>query len=313
MTTKTKTKGIAVAGELPDELLLGYLTIFTVPDQPVTASKLTRVWAANGLDMGLIPRQRQPVNTFENACRSVETRRRTNDQQVEVKVDRVMEDRDESVYQITRMVRDTVGQVIEHPKAMRVTFDKIDQSITVDELEHDAYKALGGLEEAIRERYDQLADKVPGQKIRAAVRAYMKQMGATNVRRKAGGVYFVAKAHKPTLDGLADALETLFGGEADLHTIAYANGDGEREMLEKHYKLTAGDALDEQIGRIATRLKKGGQVRMDMVTNVIQERRLLGQQAKQMTEILGDEQALIREKLGMLDEQIEKLMDMAAT
>jgi hypothetical protein len=299
MSTKTKTKGIAVAGELPDELLLGYLTIFTVPDRPVPASKLTRTWAGNGLNMDLIPKVRQPVNTFEVACRSVETRRRTADKQVEVKVDRVMEDSDESVYQITHMVRDTVGQVIDHPKAMRVRFDKHTELIEVDKLEQAAYRALKGLEEAIREKYDELTDKVPGNKVRYAVRDYLKLMGATNVRRKAGGVYFVSKQHKPVLDGIAEALEKLYGGDADLHTIAYANGEGERDMLEKHYKLTAGSALDEQ-------------VRMDMVTNVIQERRLLGSQAKQMIAVLGEETDLVKEKMGILDEQIEKLMDMAA-
>lgn len=301
-------------GNITIEQVLGWLAMFTVPDEPVTASRLLRTWAGNDLDTTLMPEARVPVNVFQVACRSVESRRRENGS-AEVKVDEVYEDPDSCVYQVTRMVRDREHGMIEFEKSMRVKFDKHTAVISVDPLDKDAYKHLAGLEATIRERFDKLSNKVPGAKVRAAVRRYMGLLGGTNVRKKSGGVYFVPKgpakhelASKKTLDTIASVLTDLYGGDAELWMIPLAADAGEKEMVEKHFDLNMDEQVEEQIGKIAAVLQRDSYVRKDLQRNVIENRRRLGELHARYKDLLGTALTDTHDKLGILDEQIEALL-----
>jgi hypothetical protein len=305
--------------KLDKDLVAGVITMSTIPDREVDGAKLNQLWAAEGLDQKLIPDVRKPVNVFEQACRSVETRRAaTNNanQQAEVKVDRVVNDGTHCVYQVTRLVRDLTNQVIDHPKAMRIVFDKAaaetltasSDVIDIQPLDPTTYGALKGLADAVVDYYDSNLATVPGQKIRNAVRDYMKILGAENLRRKSGGVYFVPTSGIDTLECISRVLEQLYGGDADLHIIAQPKTKAVMKMVAKHHVLNVQADADEMISEIVTRLKQGGKVRKDKMTNIMQARRELGQRRKQYVQILGTEHKLIQEKLSILDDEIERLM-----
>src|SRR5688572_33248846 len=100
-------KGVIAVGS-DGAHVMGYYAMSTVPDRFVPTSKLARAWASNALPMELVPQDRKAVDTFKNACRSVEDRRggAAPNRVTEVKVDQVEETYSECVYQITRMVRD---------------------------------------------------------------------------------------------------------------------------------------------------------------------------------------------------------------
>jgi hypothetical protein len=108
------------------EHILGFYALFTVPDQPVSASKLARLWAAEGLPAGVVPNERKAVHAFQYACRSIESRRTIGVEQSEeqISVDEIYTNPEKSEYQVTRVVRDRANRVIDHPKTMRITFDQ---------------------------------------------------------------------------------------------------------------------------------------------------------------------------------------------
>src|SRR4051812_13215174 len=218
---------------LDRDSILGFISLFTVPDNPVPGAKLNRLWTAEGLDAALIPDARKAADVFAQACRQVETRKAgTNPaHRTEVKVDEVSNGPDERVYQITRMVRDQTNQVIDHPKAMTLALDKpaadggADAANCIKVIPRDpaTFGALKGLADSVVAYYDKNLTTVPGQKIRNAVRDYMKILGAENLRRKSGGVYFVPVSGADTLESLERVLDKLYEGAADLHFIPQPN------------------------------------------------------------------------------------------
>jgi hypothetical protein len=139
----------------------------------------------------------------------------------------------------------------------------------------------------------------------------MKILGAENLRRKSGGVYFVPMSGADTLEALARVLEKLYGNEADLHTIPQPNTKAVAGMLSKHHAMNVVKECDEMISRISERLKSGTKVRRDLLTNLMQQRRELGARRKQYVGILGTEQKELAGHFETLDESIERLMEAA--
>lgn len=302
---------VTPGGAVKQSMIAGYVTMFTVPDDAVSATKLTRTFAALDLDTDLLPPTRRSADVFKSACREVEAKGNGSHKRAEVVVDELMETGTEVVYQVTRRIRDRENRVIDHPKAMRVSFKKDDESMVFEPLEPSHYKALSGLEDAIREWYDKNATKVPGYKIRSVLRSYMEILGATNLRRKAGGVYFVPARGKDTLDSLSEALDKLYGAASDLHTIPLVNDEGAREMIQKHFTINATGQIDDLMAKInealhGTRERK---IRADFLGNVIEKRRAIAKLKNDYAGLLESELTELASKIEDLDNQVEALTD----
>lgn len=301
---------VTPGGEITKDMILGFYALFYIPDQPVSAAKLRKLWLAEGLDENLVPRNRRAVNAFQVACRSVETRRHSvgSNAEAEIKVDEVTETNEVCVYQITRMVRDRDERVIEHPKAMRVTFSKDTETIKFEKLDRAAAQALGTIQDDITEHFEKNAKKLPGSKVRAAIRAILDQMGATNVRKKSGGVYFCPKEGHATLESLQSVLSGLYDDVAELHLIACANAEGERAMIAKHFTVNVKDELNELMADVATRLREGTGIRADRLKNIVNRRREIEGHAARYRALLDDNLGDVDEAGRLLDEQIEELV-----
>lgn len=316
----------ATEGELDERHFLGRVATFTHPEEYKPGGKVVRAWAKAGLDMDDAPKVRNEVHVFQSACRGVETRRRTKTASVEVKVDEVLNDGQECVYQVTRMVRDTAEKLIEHPKAMRVTFSKATNEITVDELAD--YQALRGLEERIREEFDKHGKSIHSQKIRNAIRDVLLKIGAQNLRRKAGGLYFVpqqfrtldddgqpvVRETKPVLDGLAEFLHELYGDEGDFYTIPLVNDEGQRTMVRKHFAVNANVKARELLEDALQRVRQGRgdrKVRQEFLNRLYNERRKLGGAVEQFDSLVGLERNEIEANLRDLDQALADLQDLA--
>jgi hypothetical protein len=307
--SNVKAVGKAHAGSIP---LLGNIAMFTLPDEPQSGTKLVRAWSAHGLPLDFLPDKRTGTDVFRSAARSVETRRHTGQtKRVEVKVDEVLHNAKECVYQITHLVRDEANAIIEHPKAMTLAFDKALGDFTVRELED--YDTLRGLEDAIRTHFKANTKTVPPKAIRGAVRELLLSIGAQNLRRKSGGVYFVPVDYLPTdqghsrkrqptepiLDGLTEALTELFGERADFYTIPLVNDEGAREMVEKI------------VNRV--RAGKGRTVRADLVANLWNDRRRIAGAIDEFTTLVDVERSSLDANLRDIDNAIAELQELAET
>lgn len=307
------TVALTPGGAITKDMILGYYALFSVPDTPVSAATLKRLWNAEGLTSGLVPKTRRAVNAFQVACRSVETRRHGSNggsqKGTEVKVDEVLENDQECVYQITHMIREKNEKVIEHPKAMRVTFTKSNERIDFDRLTRTGPSDLRHLEQAIRNHYEENANKVPGAKIRAAVRGLLDEMHATAVRRKSGGVYFCPPEGKETLDSLGAVLDGLYKHEAEMHLIPCANDEGQRKMVERHLTVNVSEELNTLMAECTTRLRSGNGARSDRMNNIVNRRNELKALAEKYRTILDSNLATVDEQMDILDEQVTRLSE----
>lgn len=304
---------------------LGKLAMFTLPQESRSGTDLVRSWSAHGLDLDVLPDKRDGVHVFQSACRSVETRRGTKG--VEVKVDEVVNNARECVYQITRLERDETSLVIEHRKSMTLAYEKGGQhAIVVRELED--YDALKGLEDSIRSHFKANTKTIPHKAIRGAVRDTLLSLGAQNLRRKSGGVYFVPaqylpptnggasrkkKATQPVLDGLAGVLADLYGDRADFYTIPLVDDDGAREMVRKHFTLNVVAQSEELVQKVVNRVRagKGRTVRQDLVANLWNERRKIAGAIDEFTALVDLERNDLDANLRDIDAAIAELQELA--
>lgn len=311
---------VTPGGNITMDHIMGFYTLFSLPNEPVSASKLNRLWAAEGLPPDLIPNSRAAKNNFQQAVRSIENRSRKTDadkKRTEIEVDPVMEDANRCIYQVTKLKRDERNEVIDHPKAMRVTFDKNTEIITwesLDRLEDMDESDLQGLFDLIQNHYDRNAKKVPGSRVRAAIRKLIKEVGGTSIIRKkggSGGIYFVPKDGRDYLDSAQTVLDGLYGEDAELHLIFAASADGERELVERHFTTNVSSEVDELMAEVTEALKggeKGRRMRSDRVGNILAQRKMLGQHREKYADLLDSSLEVIGDKLDLLDQQLERLV-----
>jgi uncharacterized protein DUF6744 len=307
--TPRNVVAVTPGGQITMDMILGFVALSQVPNTPQSAAKLRRLWLAEGLDESLVPKQRKPVNSFQAACRSVETRRTESLKVHEVKVDEVLENEAECVYQVTRMVRDKDHKLIDHPKGMRLTFNKRTGTIETDPLDKATFKELEGLDAAIREEFERNSSKVPGSKLRRAIRATLRDHHATLIQNK--GVFFVPKAGKPALDSIQNVLRGLYGddGPAELYVIPCANDEGEKEMVAKHFTANVADQIDKLLAEITMRLRSDDSVlRKDRRESMVGERRRIKEGTERYRNMLDDKLLVLAEKERLLDNGLEKLL-----
>lgn len=314
--TKKLPKGaVAVTGSTEGLPILGNLVTYTLKDEAIPGTRLVRVAGKHGLDVDLLPEKRTGADVFASACRSVESRRR-NGVEIEVKVDQVLHNSAEIVYQITRMVRDRQERVIEHPTAMTLAYEKATEDINVVELED--YGELRELEDAIRKHYTANTKNVPSSKVRNFVRDVIRTLGGQNLRRKAGGLYFVPhefRGHESatTLDGLKGFVEELYGDDGDFYTIPLVGDEGAREMVRKHFVINIREEARATMERAVQRVRagKGRGVRADFVANLWNERRRLAGALDEFDELVNVERSSVDEDLRDLDNALQELQDLA--
>jgi hypothetical protein len=296
-------------GNITEEMILGYIALVSIPNAPVSTAKLRRAWLMHGQDEKMVPKDRRAADVFAQACRSVESRRTHSERTTEIKVDRVLQSEEESVYQVTQMLRDKDLKLIEHPKAMRLTYTARDGKIKDEPLDdRKLYKELQQLADEIRKHFDQNASKVPGAKVRNAIRETLMAEHATRVQNK--GVYFVPKLARRTLDDLQGVLRDVYGdaGHAELAVLPLAADKPEKEMVKRHFEDSVTEDIDALLAEISQRLKSEQPLRGDRQANLVADRKRLNDGIDRYRDMLDDRLLLLGEKMTLLDDGLEQLL-----
>lgn len=306
---------VTPGGDLTLDHILGWYAVSSIPDAGVSASKLRRAWIQAGMEPNLVPKNRKAVHAFQVACRSVETRRSDTStsngrlKQVEVRVDEVLENQDECVYQITHLVRDKDNKIIEHPKAMRVIFSKQDQQIrweALDQLvlDHESLNALG---QRIQAHFDENSDKVPGAKVRDAIRRTLESLNGTSIAK--GKLWFIPKAARNSLDELQEALATVYSpGEYEFETIPVASSEGQKKLVERHFAMNVTDECNRLLADISDRIKNDKSIRADRLKNLVDRRREITKQVEKYRDLLDLSLGQVDEQVLLLNEGLENLI-----
>jgi hypothetical protein len=320
MPTTPSIGGLIAVSEDSGIKALGYLTWFSVPDESIGLRKLKSQLAVQGLPPTLAPKDTKAIHTFKRAMREQEGRRRQGDIITDTAVAQVTETAWECVYQIARVKRDLEDQVVDYPKALRVTFVKADEEIK--------FKPLGEVPRAdalemmsdIQDFYDKNNTKVTGARVRGIVRNYLRSepdeqrtidgLGGENLRGKAGGIYFIPAEHVEQLKALSSMLEELYPGRAYLHAVPMADGASQREIIRRHHIANTRQEIMEAIGEAKSLLSADREraLRSDVVANKWAQFRQIQRRAARYNELLKDEQDEITDAATILNKQLDRLL-----
>lgn len=319
-TTPQSLKGLVAVGKTT-KATLGYLTWFSIPDEPVGVRKLKQVLMVNGLPPSLAPKDQKAINTFKRALREQEGKFKVEGGMTrENDVRMVVETSEDCVYQVSSVVRDYDERVIEHPKALRVVFSKITEDLNFNPLNEVSRTEVLHLMEAIQDFYDKNSSKVTGARVRGIVRNYLKSepdeqrniegLGGENLRGKSGGIYFVAARHADQLQALGDALAELYSGRGYLHAVPMADGATEREIVRRHHVANTRQEMVEAIAETKKLLSADRQraARSDVVANQWAAFRALQRRSAAYSALLSDEQEEITQMGEILKKQLDKLV-----
>lgn len=315
----------ATADANPDSVL-GYIVWFSVPDEDIRLSRLKREWLVAGLDATPLPRDQKAVNAFKRAVRSLEgiTRNEQDKTITQTDVRELVENAKEVHYQVSRVVRDLKGMVVNYPKAVRIWFKKEDDTTEFKPLGDVDFSEVQTIMDGFHAAFDSASKTVTGAKVRTLVRQYLRNdrdeqdnlvgLSAENLRGKAGGVYFVLAKHSDELDRLSAMLWTLYKpeGRAYLYKVPLADGSTERELIRRHYVMNALDDSREVVTDVAELLRGGRQ--REVRSNVVkfQWRRLERARARaaEYAAALGEEQAEVNNALDNMQKQLRKLVQL---
>lgn len=300
---------------------LGHIIWFSVPDEGVSLNRLKKRWGLAGLELGVLPKDPKAVDAFKRAVREQEGRKVHGDRTVETDVRDVLENAEDVIYQVSRVVRDAQERLVEYPKALRVWYSKVTADIQGKKLgDTPTREALDMLNE-IQEAFEKNGKQITGAKVRSLVRSYIKEdtdeqagtigLSGENLRGKAGGVYFVLDKFTPDLEKLAEFLEELYTpkGRAYMHMVPLADGASERELIRRHHVTNCMDEMQEAIGEVRELLREDRErgVRSNVAAHHWSKLQRFRRRAAAYNEALHEEQEELNTHLELLNRQLRKL------
>ena len=257
----------ALAGldDLPADALLGRIVLFTITDEPVSLTDLTKWFADAGLNPAHLPPPNKALDAFKKATSDTKNSYpMTKERSAQVMCRDVTQTPDFVRKQITREIRDVRNKRLSYVDAITCTFyrptDASDQGTARINIQTNPQFLETGEAEPIKEiaqeiyaRYRRYYDFLDGMKLRATVRNYLKKLNCIEIK---GGVYFVHSSKDEELAALASVV-SRFGGGCHMNTIPIVDLQREREFIGQVYEREASEALN-QITREAQELLSPG-------------------------------------------------------
>jgi hypothetical protein len=321
MATKTALpalKDLMAVGETGGQLkAAGFLTWFSVPDEPVALRSLKKQLTLHGLPPTLAPKDTKAVNTFKRAMAAQDGKHRENGHYRENVVKMVTETPENVVYQVSSTVRNLEEQVIEYPKGMRVIFTKRDEEIHFNVLGGIPRSDLLPIIDAIEAFYEGNMSKITGAKVRTVVRNYLRStpdeergvegLNGENLRGRAGGIYFVPARYRDSLEAMAEMLEELYHGKAYLHMVPLADTASSREIIRRHHTANALEELKEAIKEVSalTGADRERSARSDAIANKFAQYHAIQRRVAEYAGILDED----IEEAAILSESLKKKLD----
>lgn len=300
---------------LDPTLVAGVLANTRIPDQPIDGNHLAQELTARGLNGAVVPKTRNELFDFQNACRSVATKRGKNfTGGVRVEVGEVKSDATECVYQITHATVDKQNRVIDHAKEMRVVYSKSlavngNDPIYVEIIDPTNTQTMNLIEQRVRAHFAAHKGKQPGAKVRAIVRDIFRSMDGTRWS-SSNSVWFVPTEHAQKLGALQGALRSVYPADAGLEfdTIPLPNIAGVTDIVQDKVAINARSDAEKLLQEIGERLAKSGPVKQETFVRTAEDRRRISDYVDRMSARLGEEVSLAEETMKLLDAQLMEMM-----
>ena len=241
-------------GDLPEDVLLGRIVLFTISDVPVRVADI-RTWFEDlGLDMSLVPSPNKEIDAFKRATNDTKTSYAMTKSRTANLIRREVASNTEFIeHQITREIRDPQNKKLGYTEAIKCRFYRASDPKTGGaRVTFKVITAEGGLEPgelplvqaAARDlytRYREYVEHLSDQKLRGTVRNYLKHLNAIEIK---GGVYFVHSSRDEELAKLQSLVSRL-GGGCHMNMIPIVDLERERAFITHIFEREASEALQE--------------------------------------------------------------------
>lgn len=258
MNSSTISAYTSMAANLPDEVFLGQIVLFTIVEGDVNLTQLRDELVARNLRAELLKSKLRPIDAFKKASNEIAVKfEQTPSQRNSLLVRPVGQDRHEShrhvVYE-RAIYKSGQPRRVEHETIWKLMYDRGEQGtngIFVEQqyipglpLEPGEQKwiddVIGPNGANLKARFEHYCTHLNSHGLRTFVRDYLTVLGAINVKGSGGGgLYFVQQKHAAELRDLAD-LVLMFGSY--MHTIPLLDIVDQRDMLAEAF---VADTLDE--------------------------------------------------------------------
>lgn len=239
--------------DLPADALLGRIVLFTITDEPVSLTDLTKWFDDAGLDKNYLPPANKALDAFKKATSDTkDSYTMTKGRTAQLLCRDVTQTPDYVRRQITREIRDSKNKRLSYVDAITATFyrptdpgnqntARIKITVNTDVLEASEVDTVKHVAQAVYSRYTRYYDYLDGMKLRATVRNYLKKLNCIEIK---GGVYFVHASRDVELNALADVVHR-FGGGCHMNMIPMVDLKKDREFMARMFEREASQALNE--------------------------------------------------------------------
>lgn len=250
--------------DLPADVLLGRLVLFTISDEAVTLPQMEQWFTELGLDKKFLPHANRAHDAFKKATTDAKDTYPMSKGRAGHLLCREVTTTSEYVRrQITREIKDGRNKRLSYDQAIECTFYRAtngDQStarLTIKPnlaiLEGAEVSPVQAAAQAIYERYQHNIVHMDGMKLRACVRDYLGHLNALQVK---GGVYFVHATRDAELASLA-ALVAKFGGECQMNMIPMVDLERQRKFITTIFEREASQSLSDLTREVRAVLASG--------------------------------------------------------
>lgn len=286
-----------------------FLTTTKVPDAPVDLEQFRSLMQENGLSAELVPSAPSDIRTFQRVCGSLQTKRGGKDQRgTYVDSVRIVSDKDETVYMVTKGVKHPDRRDLEHVNAMRIVFDKAIAATGSDPISFEVISGsdaaqLRDIEQRVRLEYQLIRGKLPGSKVRAIYREEFRRMHATRWSKTAS-VWFVPAEAGGRLDGMERVLRALYSDACEFDTLEVIRDTMQLgKKVADHADNEAAEVVKEMADLIAA-----PKVRKESKQRVLERRQQLIDYRDRMKAELEGEVSSIEVALRLVDRNVLALM-----
>jgi hypothetical protein len=248
--------------ELPEDMLLGRLVMFTISETGVLRSDMERWFDELGMNTRFLPAEPRKVDAFKKATQEInEHEYPLADGTTAVLLTRkVATNREELMRGVVREIRDSKYKKLSHAIAITTTFykpkllngspvqgsERVRLTRINDDLRPEEIPHIDAALHQMRDRYDHHCQFMDANKVRDVVRRYLKYLNALEVK---GGVYFVNQNRTSELVKLQDMVSRC-GGGCRMDLIPLVDMANERDLIIEAFQREAEESLLDLVKEI---------------------------------------------------------------
>lgn len=257
------------AGDLPNDVLLGRIVLYTISDEPVPHSTLERWFNELGLDKAFLPNPLRELDAFKKATSDINGRSYaiSGDRTAHLLCRDVSSNSEVVIRQITREIRDARKKRLSYDVAVTARYYRKTHAAghgvlrlkvnaenpTGDHLLTEEVPHVRAFAHEVTQAFGTYCQNHDGQKMRALVRNYLLHLNAIEIKNS---TYFIHASRDAELSALAELVNRL-GGRSEMNMLPIVDLGRERKFITAVFEREASESLSRIADEIKTLMSSG--------------------------------------------------------